>query len=101
MMTLIFRNSSALPSVGEMVSDKEISSKDNLRKKSVLLPNGNSIIDSKGGGSSLAVGGSNIVGGIDNYKRYQMLVSQQKGITGAGSSLHDKSYKRSSSLLGE
>ena len=46
-----------------------------IRKKSVLLPNGNSIIDSvKGGGSSLALGGSNVVGGIDNYKRYQMLV---------------------------
>lgn len=61
------------------------------RKKSVLLPNGNSIIDSKGGGSSLAVGGSNIVGGIDNYKRYQMLVKQQN----VTSSIHDKSYKRS------
>lgn len=60
------RNSSALPSVGEF-SEKEVTGKD--RKKSVMLPNGNAIIDSKGGGSSLAVG-SNIVGGIDNYKRY-------------------------------
>ena len=41
------------------------------RKNSVLLPNGNEIIESaKGGGSSLAVGGMHIVGGLDNYKRY-------------------------------
>lgn len=65
-----FRNSSALPSVGELASEKVGNSKD-TRKNSVLLPNGNTIIDSgKSGGSSLAVGGSTIVGGIDNYKRY-------------------------------
>ena len=85
------RNSSALPSVTDMGPDQQIGK--DIRKKSVLLPNGNSIIDSvKGGGSSLALGGSNVVGGIDNYKRYQMLVKQQ---TGATTSIHDKSYKRS------
>ena len=69
MVTFNVRNSSALPSVSDLGPDKEISK--DVRKKSVLLPNGNSIIDSgKGGGSSLAVGGSNVVGGIDNYKRY-------------------------------
>ena len=68
-----FRNSSALPSVGELASEK-VAGKD-TRKNSVLLPNGNTIIESsKSGGSSLAVGGSTIVGGIDNYKRYQMLI---------------------------
>lgn len=70
------RNSSALPSVGELTTDKVgvISSKE-TRKNSVMLPNGNTIIESgKSGGSSLAVGGSTIVGGIDNYKRYQMLI---------------------------
>jgi len=68
-MTITVRNSSALPSLGDLGPDKEIRKDD--RKKSVLLPNGNSIIDSgKGGGSSLAVGNTNVVGGIDNYKRY-------------------------------
>jgi len=86
------RNSSALPSFADMGPEQQIGK--DIRKKSVLLPNnGNSIIDSvKGGGSSLALGGSNVVGGIDNYKRYQMLVKQQ---TGATTSIHDKSYKRS------
>ena len=65
-----FRNSSALPSVGELQTEKVAMTKE-TRKNSVMLPNGNTIIESgKSGGSSLAVGGSTIVGGIDNYKRY-------------------------------
>jgi len=87
------RNSSALPNLSDMGPEKEIGKDRDIRKKSVMLPNGNSIIDSvKGGGSSLTLGGSNVVGGIDNYKRYQMLVKQQ---TGATTSIGDKSYKRS------
>jgi len=45
--------------------------KDVARKNSVMLPNGaTSIMDSgKTTGSSLAAAG-NIIGGIDNYKRY-------------------------------
>ena len=46
--------------------------KDVARKNSVLLPNGSaSIMDNnKTTGSSLAAAGSNVIGGIDNYKRY-------------------------------
>ena len=66
-----FRNSSALPSVGELQTEKVAAMAKETRKNSVMLPNGNTIIESgKSGGSSLAVGGSTIVGGIDNYKRY-------------------------------
>ena len=73
--TRVSRNSSALPSVGELTSDKVGVISKETRKNSVMLPNGNTIIESgKSGGSSLAVGGSTIVGGIDNYKRYQMLI---------------------------
>jgi len=43
-----------------------------------MLRNGSSsIIDNttdKPSGSSLAAAGSNVIGGIDNYKRYQMFV---------------------------
>ena len=66
-----YRNSSALPSVGELQTEKVGIVAKETRKNSVMLPNGNAIIESgKSGGSSLAVGGSTIVGGIDNYKRY-------------------------------
>ena len=66
-----YRNSSALPSVGELQTEKVGVVTKETRKNSVMLPNGNTIIESgKSGGSSLAVGGSTIVGGIDNYKRY-------------------------------
>ena len=87
--------------MNELASEK-VGSKD-TRKNSVMLPNGNEIIDSSSkGGSSLAVGGMNIVGGIDNYKRYQMLVKQSMGPNGSSSSTAgDKTYKRSQSLLGE
>lgn len=61
--------------MGELTSDKVGVISKETRKNSVMLPNGNTIIESgKSGGSSLAVGGSTIVGGIDNYKRYQMLI---------------------------
>lgn len=47
------------------------SKKDVARKNSVLLPNGSSnIMEGKTTGSSLAAAGSNVIGGIDNYKRY-------------------------------
>jgi len=74
------RNSSALPSVGEM---SEINSstggaggsrKDAHRKNSVMLPNGSSasMIENSGKttGSSLAAAGSSVIGGIENLKRY-------------------------------
>lgn len=48
--------------------------KDAARKNSVMLPNGASMMDGSGK-SSLAAAGSNVIGGIDNYKRYQMLIS--------------------------
>ena len=46
--------------------------KDVTRKNSVMLPNGSGgmIESSKTTGSSLAAAGSNVIGGIDNYKRY-------------------------------
>lgn len=65
------------------------SKKDVTRKNSVLLPNGSSNIMDSSKGSSLAAAGSNVIGGIDNYKRYQMLVSQQ------GAHITDNSNKRS------
>ena len=67
------RNSSALPSVGELSEMK----KDVSRKNSVMLPNGGSSIIDTGSktGSKLAAAGSDVIGGIDNYKRYQMLVA--------------------------
>lgn len=67
--------------------------KDVARKNSVLLPNGSSnIMDGSGSktGSSLAAAGSSVIGGIDNYKRYQMLVSHQ-----TGSQIMDGTNKRS------
>ena len=71
--------------------------KDAHRKNSVMLPNGSSgnMIENSGKttGSSLAAAGSNVIGGIDNYKRYQMLVSQSSGVYG------DPTNKRSQSLL--
>ena len=94
-----FRNSSALPSVGEMSEINSSSGgtrKDANRKMSVMLPNGSSsnMIESSGKttGSSLAAAGSNVIGGIDNYKRYQMLVSQS-------TAYNDPTNKRSQSLL--
>ena len=57
--------------MGDQLASDKVGTGKEPRKNSVLLPNGNTIIDSgKSGGSSLAVGGSTIVGGIDNYKRY-------------------------------
>ena len=73
--------------------------KDGARKNSVMLPNGaSSFNDSAVGktGGSLAAAGSNVIGGIDNYKRYQMLVASQKAET-----LMDGHVKRSQSLLGD
>ena len=66
-------NSSALPSVGEMAEiGSAAAKKDVTRKNSVMLPNGSGgmIESSKTTGSSLAAAGSNVIGGIDNYKRY-------------------------------
>lgn len=49
----------------------------------MMLPNGSSgnFADGSGPsskvmGSSLAAAGSNVIGGIENYKRYQQLVQQ-------------------------
>ena len=65
------------------MADISSNKKDVARKNSVLLPNGSSNIMHDGSGSktgsSLAAAGSNVIGGIDNYKRYQMLVSHQAG----------------------
>jgi len=65
-----------------------------------MLRNGSSgIIDSATGkatGSSLAAAGSNVIGGIDNYKRYQMFVSENMGAAQG-----DASNKRSQSLLAD
>ena len=75
----VCRNSSALPSVGEISeinSTGGAASKKVDRKNSVLLPNGSAaMMEGSGGtgkttGSSLAAAGSNVIGGIDNYKRY-------------------------------
>ena len=53
-----------------------------------MLRNGSSGIIESGSGkpttSSLAAAGSSVISGIDNYKRYQMLVSQSMGQGGAG-----------------
>ena len=76
--------------------------KDASRKNSVMLPNaGSGIMEGASGtgkSSSLAAAGSSVIGGIDNYKRYQMLVSQS---TNAGQIGADGTNKRSQSLLGE
>lgn len=67
--------------------------KEQGRKGSIMLPSsGASLIDGKTG-SSLAAAGSNVIGGVDNYKRYQMLVS---GMANGG-----EGNKRSTSLLGD
>lgn len=58
------RNSSALPNfnvLDETSGNSGVTGKKESRKNSVLLPNGNSIIDSKGAA---------LQGGVDNYKRY-------------------------------
>ena len=73
-----FRNSSALPNTGEMAEITTQSKKDVLRKNSVILPNGSNGIMDKNTGSSLAAAGSNVIGGIDNYKKYQMLIAAQQ-----------------------
>jgi len=73
------------------VKDIEARAKDAPRKHSLMLPNGSSIIDSKGSGTS-----SSVVGGMDNYKRYQMLVQQQAGLQSAQTT--GGGYKRSNSL---
>ena len=72
-----YRNSSALPSVGEMSEMNSSSSgvqakKDQTRKNSVMLPGSSTMMDPSGKttGSSLAAAGSSVIGGIDNYKRY-------------------------------
>ena len=82
-----------MPSVGEIC---EINKKDVARKNSVMLPNGSSSMmdGGKAMGSSLAAAGSSVIGGIDNYKRYQMLVAQSMNTGGA-----NNSNKRSQSLL--
>lgn len=99
-------NSSALPSVGEISemggsSAATMVKKDTTRKNSVMLPSaGSGMMDGSSGtgkSSSLAAAGSSVIGGIDNYKRYQMLVSQSTvGTIGV-----DGTNKRSQSLLGE
>ena len=62
------RNSSALPSMGELNSSAKT---DKDRKNSMLIPNGNHMIESgKIGASSLAAAGSNVIGGQENYKRF-------------------------------
>lgn len=44
---------------------------DKDRKNSMLIPNGNHMIESgKIGASSLAAAGSNVIGGQENYKRF-------------------------------
>ena len=71
--------------------------KDTTRKNSVMLPGSSSgMMDPSGKttGSSLAAAGSSVIGGIDNYKRYQMLVAQSVNMGPA-----DGSNKRSQSLL--
>ena len=102
------RNSSALPSVGEISEIRDggtggANKKDVTRKNSVMIPNGSGgMIEAPTGpgksmGSSLAAAGSSVIGGIDNYKRYQMLVSQSANMGPATES----SNKRSQSLLGD
>ena len=86
------RNSSALPSVGELSEMK----KDATRKNSVMLPNGGSSFGDSKTGSSMAAAGREVIGGIDNYKRYQMLVASQKA-----EMVMDGHVKRSQSLLGD
>jgi len=67
-----------LPNTGEMAEITAQSKKDVLRKNSVILPNGSNGIMDKNTGSSLAAAGSNVIGGIDNYKKYQMLIAAQQ-----------------------
>ena len=67
-----------MPNTGEMAEITTQSKKDVLRKNSVILPNGSNGILDKNTGSSLAAAGSNVIGGIDNYKKYQMLIAAQQ-----------------------
>lgn len=67
-----------MPNTGEMAEITAQSKKDVLRKNSVILPNGSNGIMDKNTGSSLAAAGSNVIGGIDNYKKYQMLIAAQQ-----------------------
>ena len=67
-----------MPNTGEMAEITTQSKKDVLRKNSVILPNGSNGIMDKNTGSSLAAAGSNVIGGIDNYKKYQMLIAAQQ-----------------------
>lgn len=95
-------NSSALPSVGEMTemgstTGASTTKKDQTRKNSVMLPNGGAAMIEGTGKSSLAAAGSSVIGGIDNYKRYQMLVSQSTNVRAADTD----SKLRSQSLLGD
>jgi hypothetical protein len=54
--------------------------KDVARKNSVMLPNNMSFTETgKSTGSSLAAAGQNVIGGAENYKRYQMLVASRDG----------------------
>ena len=79
-VSLVCRNSSALPSVGEMNEMSNSGSgpgskKDQNRKNSVMLPNGSGGMMESGTtgktmSSSLAAAGNSVIGGIDNYKRY-------------------------------
>ena len=61
LLMFLFRNSSALPSMGELNTTK--TEKD--RKNSMLLPNGGGhmIETNKIGGGSLAAAGSSVIGG--------------------------------------
>lgn len=68
--------------------------KEKERKGSVMLPmmnNSGSLIENKGKGVSKP---EEVIGGMDNYKKYQMLVESQKQMGGG-----PKDYKRSLSLL--
>ena len=67
-----------MPNTGEMAEITAQSKKDVLRKNSVILPNGSNGIMDKNTSSSLAAAGSNVIGGIDNYKKYQMLIAAQQ-----------------------
>jgi hypothetical protein len=81
-----------LPNSSEMAEIATQAKKDVLRKNSVMLPNGSNSIMDKNTGSSLAAAGSNVIGGIENYKKYQMLIAAQQGpAVGSG----DNSNKRS------
>jgi len=77
------------------------------KRNSVMLRNGSSGIIEPGSGkptgNSLAAAGKDVIGGIDNFRKYQMMMAAQGRIKegSGGMAAEEASSKRSTSLLAD